>query len=78
MKTILPNFITGSWKNGAGDKKPLENVYNTFFVRIPTVMMAIVYATNLVKGHGLIMNVGYSDFEVPPLIVLSIIIAILR
>jgi len=56
----------------------MENLYNTFFVRIPTVMMAIVYATNLVKGHGLIMNVGYNDFEVPPLIVLSIIIAILR
>ena len=78
MKTILPNFITGAWKNRAGDKKPLENVYNTFFVRIPTVMMAIVYATHLAKGHGLIMNVGYNDFEVPPLIVLSIIIPILR
>lgn len=77
-KQILPNFVTGAWAPSSGDKKPVENMYNTLFVRIPTVLMCVVYTRNLLLGHGLIINFGGDNIEVPSLIVYSIILVILR
>ena len=77
-KQILPNFVTGAWAPSNGDKKPVENLYNTLFVRIPTVLMCVVYTRNLLLGHGLIINFGGDNIEVPSLIVYSIILVILR
>lgn len=82
VKSFLPSFVTGAWEDSQGDKKPVEHLYNTVFVRLPTVLMACVYIRNLLQGHGLIMNVGdgFGDglFEIPPLIVFSVILVILR
>ena len=78
VKSFFPSFVTGAWEDSQGDKKPVEHLYNTAFVRLPTVLMACVYIRNLLYGHGLVMNVGDGNFELPPLIVFSIILVILR
>lgn len=73
-KSSLPAFVTGAWEEGKGDRNPIEYLYNMVFIRIPTVLMTVVYCKNLVEGHGLILSFG----EVPPVIVFCVIAIILR
>eukprot|EP00804_Cyclotella_cryptica_P004808 CCRYP_004894-RA/>CCRYP_004894-RA protein AED:0.16 eAED:0.16 QI:0/-1/0/1/-1/1/1/0/177 len=78
-KSLLPKFVTGAWENGKGDRDPLEHLYNLVFVRIPVVLMGMVYVNNLIHGHPLLMNFGGGTvFEIPAIIVLGIIYVILR
>jgi hypothetical protein len=79
-KSILPNFVTGAWKESDGDRDPVEYLYNLVFVRLPVVLMGVVYCNNLIHGHGLYMNVGHgsSPFEVPAVVVFGVIYVILR
>ena len=73
-KSFLPALVTGAWDERKGDRKPVEHLYNMIFIRIPTVLMALVYSKNLVEGHGLILSFG----EVPPIIVFAVFAIILR
>lgn len=73
-KSFLPALVTGAWDENKGDRKPVEHLYNMIFIRIPTVLMALVYSKNLVDGHGLILSFG----EVPPIIVFAVFAIILR
>jgi len=74
-KSVLPALVTGAWDDDKkGDRKPVEHLYNMVFIRIPTVLMALVYSKNLIDGHGLILSFG----EVPPIIVFAVFAAILR
>ena len=68
-KTVLPNFITGAWNEKDGDRDPVEYLYNLVFVRLPVVLMGVVY---LNFGHG------SAPFEVPAVIVFGVIYVILR
>ena len=78
-KSFLPALVTGAWGDeGKGDRKPLEHLYNMVFIRIPAVLMAFVYGKNLVDGHGLIISLGGSFGEVPPIIVFAVFAIILR
>lgn len=79
-KSILPSFVTGAWNERDGDREPVEYLYNLFFIRLPVVLMGIVYINNLLHGHGLFMNFGHgsSTFEVPSVIVFGVIYVILR
>lgn len=79
-KSVLPSFVTGAWNERDGDREPVEYLYNLIFVRLPVVLMGIVYVNNLLHGHGLYMNFrhGTEPFEVPALIVFGVIYVILR
>jgi hypothetical protein len=79
-KLLLPALVTGAWgaEDGKGDRKPVEHLYNMVFIRIPTVLMAVVYSKNLLDGHGLILSFGGSFEEVPPIIVFAVFAIILR
>ena len=77
-KSILPSFATGAWDEGKGDATPVEHLYNLLFVRMPTVLMGILYMRNLSMGHPLVMNYGDGFFEVPPLVVRCVFLVILR
>ena len=77
-KKILPPFVTGAWEVSKGDKKPVEHLYNLLFVRVPVVLVGILYLRNLILGHPLVMNYGDGFFEVPPLVVLGVFLLILR
>ena len=71
-KSILPPFVTGAWDEGKGDDKPAEHIYNLLFVRMPTVLMGIMYM------HYLVMNYDDGFVEVPPLVVFCVFLVILR
>mmetsp|Transcript_5516 Transcript_5516/g.8486 ORF Transcript_5516/g.8486 Transcript_5516/m.8486 type:complete len:167 (-) Transcript_5516:2453-2953(-) len=74
-KSVLPALVTGAWDDEKkGDRKPMEHLYNMVFIRIPTVLMALVYSKNLIDGHGLILSFG----EVPPIVVFAVFAIILR
>ena len=74
-KSLLPALVTGAWDDESkGDRKPVEHLYNMIFIRIPTVLMALVYSKNLIDGHGLILSFG----EVPPIVVFAVFAIILR
>ena len=74
-KSVLPAVVTGAWDDEKkGDRKPVEHLYNMVFIRIPTVLMALVYSKNLIDGHGLILSFG----EVPPIVVFAVFAIILR
>eukprot|EP00581_Thalassiosira_minuscula_P000747 CAMPEP_0183738336 /NCGR_PEP_ID=MMETSP0737-20130205/54279_1 /TAXON_ID=385413 /ORGANISM="Thalassiosira miniscula, Strain CCMP1093" /LENGTH=152 /DNA_ID=CAMNT_0025972847 /DNA_START=63 /DNA_END=521 /DNA_ORIENTATION=+ len=78
-KSILPALVTGAWDDeGKGDTKPVEHLYNLLFVRIPTVCCMLVYTKNVATGHPLFIDFGDGAFEVPPLVVYGVILAILR
>ena len=77
-KTVLPQFVTGAWEEGKGDKKPVEHLYNLLFVRMPVVLVGILYIRNLILGHQLGMNYGDGFFAVPPLVALGVFLLILR
>jgi hypothetical protein len=77
-KSILPPFATGAWDEGMGDATPVEHLYNLLFVRMPTILMGILYMRNLSMGHPLVMNFGDGSFEVPLLVVLCVFLVILR
>ena len=76
-KSILPNVVTGAYKAGDGDRNPVGHLYNLLFVRMPVVLMGIVYINNLIRGHPLYMSFG-QPFEVPTIIVLGVLYIILR
>ena len=73
-KSLLPAVVTGAWDESKGDRKPVEHLYNMVFIRIPTVLMLLVYSKNLIDGHGLILSFG----EIPPVIVFAVFAIILR
>ena len=77
-KKVLPPFVTGAWEESKGDKIPVEHLYNLLFVRMPVVLVGILYVRNLILGHPLVMNYGDGFFEVPPLVVLGVFLLILR
>lgn len=79
-KSLLPALVTGAWggEEGKGDRNPVEHLYNMVFIRIPAVLMAVVYSKNLVDGHGLILSFGGSFEEVHPIIVFAVFAIILR
>lgn len=78
MKEGLPYVFTGAQPTTADDN-PLGGIYNVLFVRLPTVLMGCVYGKNLVEGHPLIIDLGWSGpSEVPPLIVFGALFVILR
>lgn len=77
-KKVFPPFVTGAWEESKGDKKPVEHLYNLLFVRMPVVLVGILYLRNLISGHPLIMNYGDGFFTVPPLVVLGVFMLILR
>jgi len=74
-KSLLPAVVTGAWDDeNKGDRKPVEHLYNMVFIRLPAVLMALVYSKNLIDGHGLILSFG----EVPPIVVFAVFAIILR
>mmetsp|Transcript_15990 Transcript_15990/g.34541 ORF Transcript_15990/g.34541 Transcript_15990/m.34541 type:complete len:221 (+) Transcript_15990:139-801(+) len=93
-KSLLPPIITGAWEDGdggtdddgngkgrrigKGDTKPVEHLYNLLFVRFPTVCCMVVYVRNILNGQPLVMDLGEGMFEVPPVIVFGVFLAILR
>ena len=77
-KSTLPPFVSGAWDEGKGDSKPAEHLYNLLFVRLPTVLMGILYIRNLSEGHPLVMNYGDGFFEVPSILVFCVFLVILR
>mmetsp|Transcript_6888 Transcript_6888/g.12468 ORF Transcript_6888/g.12468 Transcript_6888/m.12468 type:complete len:151 (-) Transcript_6888:206-658(-) len=84
-KSLLPPIITGAWGDdggggdvGKGDTKPVEHLYNLLFVRFPTVCCMVVYVRNIMNGQPLVMDLGEGMFEVSPVIVFAVFLAILR
>lgn len=74
IRRRFPLLLTGT----QSDENPWGALYNTFFVRLPTLVAGGVYGKNLVQGHPLIVDLGDGPFEVHPLVVLGILGTILR
>jgi hypothetical protein len=79
-KTDLPAVFTGAWpwrdSNLANDN-PGGALYNIAFVRMPVILVGLVYGKNLFQGHPLIMDIGDGPFEMSPLIVIAVLALIL-
>jgi hypothetical protein len=79
-KTNLPAVLTGAWPwrdLTLADHNPAGALYNIAFVRLPIILVGLVYAKNLSQGHPLIMDVGDGPFEMSPLIVIAVLAFIL-
>jgi len=75
-KTYLPPIVTGvwPWKDGdVADDNPIGGLYNIAFVRMPVILVGLVYGRNLVEGHPLIMDIGDGPFVVNPLVVVAVL-----
>ena len=80
VKTTVPPVITGAWPwrdPYLADEDPMTAFYNILFVRLPVIVMGLVYTKNLVSGHPLIMDYGDGPFEVSPLIVYGVLAIVL-
>ena len=81
VKSTLPAVITGARLSSTGDENPAGALYNTFFVRIPTIAVGIFYSKMLLQyGDEFIMsaNLGFGPFVVPPISIAICLVLILR
>ena len=79
-KANVPAVFTGAWSwrdTTVADHNPVGALYNMFFVRIPVVVVGLVYCKNLLDGHPLVMDIGDGPFEMSPLVVLAVLALIL-
>lgn len=76
----LPAILTGAWPwrpPQMADENPIGGLYNMIFVRIPVIGVAVVYIQNIIQHHPLVLDIGRGQFEVSPVIVLSVLALIL-
>ena len=79
-KANVAAVFTGAWSwrdTTVADHNPVGALYNMFFVRIPVVVVGLVYCKNLLDGHPLVMDIGDGPFEMSPLVVLAVLALIL-
>jgi len=87
-RTYIPAFITGAWPwrdIPTLDERPLAALYNTAFVRLPVVTVAIGYLyQKIYEKHDLIVDFGFGGplfgngpQAINPIIVIGILILIL-
>jgi hypothetical protein len=82
-KSNLPAVFTGAWPWRENEQKSLANhnpvggLYNMAFVRLPVILIGLVYSRNLFEGHPLIMDIGDGPFAMSPLIVYLVLALIL-
>jgi hypothetical protein len=87
-RTYLPAFITGAWPwrdIPTLDERPLAALYNTAFVRLPVVGVAIGYLyQKIYEKHDLIVDFGFGGplfgngpQAINPIIVIGVLILIL-
>lgn len=74
IRRRFPVLLTGT----RSDENPGGALYNTFLVRLPTLVAGVIYGKNLVQGHGLIVDLGGGPLEVNPLVVFAILGSVLR
>lgn len=75
-KSNLPAFLTGAWPwrdLSVADKDPVGALYNMAMVRMPVVLVGILYGKNLIEGHPLVMDIGDGPFVMNPLIVIAVL-----
>jgi hypothetical protein len=80
VKSTVPPIVTGAWPwrdPHLADEDPMSAFYNICFVRLPVIVMGLVYTNNLVSDHPLIMDYGDGPFEVSPLIVYGVLAVVL-
>ena len=87
-RTYIPAFITGAWPwrdIPTLDERPLAALYNTAFVRLPVVGVAIGYLyQKIYEKHDLIVDFGFGGplfgngpQAINPIIVIGVLILIL-
>jgi hypothetical protein len=79
-QTNLPAVVTGVWPwrdASITRNNPVGAFYNMAFVRIPVIVVGILYVKNLYQGHPLIMDIGEGPFEMSPLVVVAVLALIL-
>jgi hypothetical protein len=79
-QTNLPAVVTGVWPwrdASITRNNPVGAFYNMAFVRIPVIVVGILYVKNLYQGHPLIMDIGDGPFEMSPLVVVAVLAFIL-
>ena len=80
IKEFLPPIVHGAWKSNAGDENPAGAIYNVLFVRMPTIVIAAVYANQLLTNSEFRMDFdfGFGPCELPsPAIALAFIVILL-
>mmetsp|Transcript_27474 Transcript_27474/g.40585 ORF Transcript_27474/g.40585 Transcript_27474/m.40585 type:complete len:172 (+) Transcript_27474:72-587(+) len=78
LKDTLPFVLTGARTSDTADENPIGGIYNIIFVRIPTILAALLYSKNLIEGHDLILDFGYGPIAISPVIVYGVFFLILR
>jgi hypothetical protein len=79
-KTNLPAVFTGAWPwrdAQVADDNPIGGLYNIAFVRLPVILVGVVYTNNLIGGHPLVVDIGQGPFEMSPLAVFAVLALIL-
>lgn len=79
IKEILPPIVHGAWKRNAGNENPAGAIYNVLFVRIPTIVIAAVYANQLLTNSEFRMDFdfGFGPIELPSPVIASAFVVIL-
>lgn len=76
-KSILPQIVTGAWRNTTGEENPIGALYNLLFVRVPVLCASAVYVRNSLTGHPLVVDLGNGAFEMSPFAVFGVLFIIL-
>jgi hypothetical protein len=76
VKSNWPAVLTGAWPwkdLSVADKDPVGALYNIAMVRMPVVLVGLLYGKNLIEGHPLVMDIGDGPFVMNPLIVICVL-----
>ena len=79
-KKNLPAVFTGAWPwrdPNVADNDPLAGFYNLAFVRLPVILVGVVYTKNLLEGHPLVVDFGDGPFAMNPLIIYAVLALVL-
>ena len=79
IKTVAPPVVTGAYDSDTGDGNPFEAMYNLVFVRMPTLVVGLMYYLRLSRGEPeVIMDLGMGQFALSPVVVITAMFFILR
>uniref|UniRef100_A0A7S1B9R2 Uncharacterized protein n=1 Tax=Corethron hystrix TaxID=216773 RepID=A0A7S1B9R2_9STRA len=76
-KSALPKVLTGAWKDSVGEENPVGAFYNMAFVRIPAIVAFFLYGKNELNGHPLVVDFGYGQSAMNPLVVIGFMVIFL-
>lgn len=78
LKKVLPSVVTGAYRGSEGDDNPAAALYNTVFVRTPTIWIGLWFLFHNFEGGEFNMDFGAGPVSISQTAIGLVMFLILR